>query len=211
MSRDTSPRRSPIEVDAAQKLNLSRGAYREATRILLAKGLLTSRPKAGTIVSPRSDWNLLDPDVLAWHFESTPDPSVIDDLFELRMIVEPAAAALAAVRRTDTQLLHLREALATMERETLLSEVGRAADRDFHKILLEASGNTMLRSLTSGIRAAVQWTTIYKHQLRGLPRDAIPDHSRVLDAIAAKDAEGARTATIVLLTLALDDTRPETQ
>ena len=84
------------EIEASEALGVSRTAYREAIRILAAKGLIESRPKAGTRVTQRSRWNLLDPDVLGWAFESEPDLDLLESLFELRNIVESAAAALAA-------------------------------------------------------------------------------------------------------------------
>ena len=82
----------PGEVEFSEQLKVSRSAYREAVRILAAKGLVESRPKAGTRVSDRARWNLLDPDVLAWTFEGEPGEGHIRDLFELRRIVEPAAS-----------------------------------------------------------------------------------------------------------------------
>src|SRR5580692_5761481 len=80
------------EVVASQRLKVSRSAYREAIRILAAKGLVESLPKTGTHISARSRWQLLDPDVLQWLFETEPDYRLIQGLFELRMVVEPAAA-----------------------------------------------------------------------------------------------------------------------
>src|SRR3546814_6993652 len=78
--------------------------YREAVRILAAKGLVESRPKTGTRVSPQAKWHLLDPDVLSWIFEFEPGDDLLASLFELRKIVEPEAAALAAQRRTEAQV-----------------------------------------------------------------------------------------------------------
>eukprot|EP01035_Chromulina_nebulosa_P037515 gene37515-50643_t len=92
------------EIEASEALGVSRTAYREAIRILAAKGLIESRPKAGTRVTQRSRWNLLDPDVLGWAFEGEPDTDFILDLFELRSVIEPAAAAFAARRRSDDDL-----------------------------------------------------------------------------------------------------------
>ena len=74
------------EIDASEQLNVSRSAYREAIRILAAKGLVESRPKTGTRVLPRNRWNLLDPDVLAWAFSGEPDIHFVRSLFELRSI-----------------------------------------------------------------------------------------------------------------------------
>src|SRR5688500_12771828 len=86
------------EVAASDRLHVSRTAYREAVRILAAKGLVESRPKVGTKVSDQERWHLLDPDVLSWIFEFEPDETLLTSLFELRRIVEPQAAALAAIR-----------------------------------------------------------------------------------------------------------------
>ncbi len=84
------------EIEASERLKVSRTAYREAVRILAAKGLIESRPKLGTRVSEPHCWHLLDPDVISWIFTGTPDERLLRALFELRTIVEPAAAALAA-------------------------------------------------------------------------------------------------------------------
>jgi len=195
------------EIDASEQLQVSRSAYREAIRILAAKGLVESRPKTGTRVSARTRWSLLDPEVLAWFFESEPSESFVQELYELRMIVEPAAAALAAERRDDAQLERMRAALVLMQHETLATETGRAADRDFHDTVLEATGNAPLFTLSSSIGAAVRWTTIFKQRDRELPRDPMPDHWKVFDAIAASRPDQARQAMEKLVSLALDDTR----
>lgn len=195
------------EIDASEELNVSRSAYREAMRILAAKGLVESRPKTGTRVSPRARWNLLDPEVLAWFFEAEPSEDFLQGLFELRMIVEPAAAALAAQRRNEAQLEHMRQALIQMQQHGLATEQGQAADRDFHDTVLEATANAALFSLSSSIGAAVRWTTIFKQRKRELPRDPVPDHWKVFDAIAAGRPDQARQAMEKLVGLALDDTR----
>lgn len=195
------------EVDNSAALNVSRSAYREAVQVLTAKGLVESRTKAGTRVLPRSRWNLLDPDVLAWAFSGEPDIGYVRDLFELRAIVEPAAARLAAERREKEDIRALRDALTGMRRHTLATEAGRAADRDFHDAILHASRNDVLITLSASIGAAVSWTTQFKQRTRALPRDPVPDHAKVGDAIIAGDAAGAEAAMRVLVELALEDTR----
>src|SRR5688572_1560608 len=97
------------EVAASDRLHVSRGAYREAVRILAAKGLVESKPKVGTRISQPERWHLLDPDVLAWIFEFEPDDTLLSSLFELRRVVEPHAASLAAKRRTDKDLADMAE------------------------------------------------------------------------------------------------------
>jgi DNA-binding FadR family transcriptional regulator len=196
------------EIAASESFHVSRTAYREAVRILAAKGLVEARPKTGTRVSERSKWNLLDPDILSWIFESEPDADLVSSLFELRGIVEPRVSALAATRRTAEQVERMARALEIMEANTLTSEAGRAADQDFHAALLDASGNPFLISLSSGISAAVAWTTIYKARVKRLVRDAIPDHRDVYEAVAAGDPFAAHAAMKHLVDMALQETLP---
>ena len=194
------------EVIAAEELGISRTAYREAVQVLTAKGLVESRPKTGTRVLPRERWNLLDPDVLAWAFAGAPDIQFIRGLFELRAIIEPAAAALAAVRRDETDLEVMKSALDAMEEHGLSNEAGRAADRDFHTAILRATRNDALIVLSSSVGAAVNWTTLFKQRARALPRNPIPEHRRVYNAIAAAKSKAASVAMRALVELALDDT-----
>jgi DNA-binding FadR family transcriptional regulator len=195
------------EIAAAEALDVSRGAYREAVQVLTAKGLVESRPKTGTRVLPRERWNLLDPDVLAWAFAGEPDARLIRSLFELRLVIEPAAAGYAADRRTRGDLKRMDAALKGMRRHTLATPEGRAADRDFHDTLLHATGNDAMIVLGSSIGAAVAWTTQFKQRTRALPRDPIPDHVRVYEAVSGKDVAGAAAAMRQLVELALHDTR----
>ncbi len=197
------------EIEASERLQVSRTAYREAVRILAAKGLIESRPKLGTRVSEPRHWHLLDPDVISWIFSATPDERLLSGLFELRTVVEPAAAALAAQRRTAEHLQVMRRSLDVMAARSLAVEEGQDADCAFHAVLLEASGNPFLASLTSGVAAAVTWTTIFKQRTRPLPRDPLPDHERVYEAVAAGDAAAARAAMAELVHLALLDTTGE--
>src|SRR5581483_2161142 len=92
------------EISSSEQFEVSRTAYREAVRILAAKGLVDARPKVGTRVNPRTRWHLLDPDVLDWTFDTEPDVQLLNRLFELRNVVESAAAGLAAQRRSAVHL-----------------------------------------------------------------------------------------------------------
>lgn len=193
------------EIEQSLAMGVSRTPYREAIRILTAKGLLESRPKAGTHVTPRFRWNLLDPDLLAWTFSGEPDPTFVKGLFELRGIIEPAAAAFAAERRTAEQLGAMRNALLQMAQLGLASEGGQAADQHFHRLILEAAHNEALATLASSVGAAVSWTTRFKQREHALPRDPVPEHIAVCDAIDARDADGSRRAMEQLVRLALED------
>jgi len=193
----------PGEVEIAEQRGMSRSVVREALRMLAAKGLVVSKPKAGTRVRERLEWNLLDPELLAWMFEGEPP---VTSLFQLRLIVEPAAAELAAVKRDTRQLSRMGAALEAMGEHGLHTEQGRAADQQFHNIILEATGNELLISLSGSIGAAVRWTTLYKHRSAKLPRDSMPEHRHLFAAIAEADAAAARAATIVLVEQAREDT-----
>jgi DNA-binding FadR family transcriptional regulator len=194
------------EIEASARLRVSRTAYREAVRILAAKGLVVSRPKLGTRVSEPDRWHLLDPDVLGWMFTTSPDETVLTSLFELRTIVESAACALAATRRSRKQLEALRDSLDRMRHHTLESETGQEADREFHTVLLAASGNRFLASLSSGVAAALLWMPALQEGKGPLRRDPVPDHERVYDAIAARNPKAAIGAMTDLIKQALLDT-----
>jgi len=193
------------EIQASARRHVSRTAYREALRILSSKGLIHTRPRLGTRVSEVAEWHLLDNDVLDWLFSATPEPEVIHGLFELRTLVEPAAAAIAAVRRTPGQLLGREAALELMALHTLHVEEGRKADKAFHAALLASTENPFLISLTNGVTAAVDALTRYKLRLAKVERDPVPDHRRVYEAVAAQDADAARDAMDRLIRLAIQD------
>lgn len=195
------------EIEQAQALAISRTAYREALRILIAKGLIESRPRLGTRVTERRRWNLLDPDVLAWMLSNSPDMAFVENLFELRAIIEPAAAALAARRRSDEQLAGMAQALDRMAACGLAAREGQVADRTFHRLLLEASGNEALAALAGSIGAAVQWTTHFKLKDSPTPRDPIGEHRAVFEAVRAGDGAAASALMHDLLAQALTDMR----
>lgn len=194
------------EIEASERLSVSRTAYREAIRILAAKGLVVSRTRVGTRVSPQHQWHLLDPDVLAWFFDGEPDAEMLHSLFELRSMVEPAAAALAATRRSQQHLDEMQTALVAMRKHTLQTPQGRNADQQFHAALLGATSNPFLISLTNGVTAAVDALTEFKQRAEPLRRNPVPDHERVYDAIAEKDSDKARKAMAELIRLAILDT-----
>lgn len=196
----------PVEIELAEQSGVSRGVVREALRMLSAKGLIESRPKAGTRVRARDDWNLLDPDILAWMFTAAPSLEFVRALFQLRMIIEPAAAELAAVGRSACQMTAMNGALLRMEQYGLDTAEGQSADQEFHALLLRATGNPLIVSMSGSIAAAVRWTTFFKYGTSRHPDDPIPQHRALYDAIAAGDAPGARAATVTLVHQALMDT-----
>lgn len=195
----------PSEVDLANSLSISRTAVREAIRTLAAKGMVEARPKRGTCVTERIKWNLLDPDVLNWMFASEPDEVLVRNLFEIRLVLEPAAARFAAQRRSTSHLAAMSQALITMDRKTLLTEEGLQADIDFHAALMAAAGNEQLSTLNASIGATVALSTRYKIQHNILGRDPVPAHLAVYEAIERRDAEEAHWCMQYLVRLAVKD------
>lgn len=194
------------EFELADRFGAARNVIREALRMIAAKGLIESRRKTGTRVRERADWNLLDPEMLGWMFEGAPPLPFVKSLFELRLIVEPAAAALAAEHRTMRQLSQMGYVLELMTRYGLDSEEGQTADEQFHTILLEATQNELLGSLSVSISSAVRWTTLFKHRSGIDYPNSIPQHQRLFEAIARADPPAARAAAIGLIEQARADT-----
>jgi DNA-binding FadR family transcriptional regulator len=139
-------------------------------------------------------------------FEGAPPLSFVRSLFQLRMIVEPAAAELAAVRRTARQLSAMGHAIETMSQHGLADELGRAADQQFHALILRATDNELLVSLSASIAAAVRWTTFFKYRHDRHPPDPLPQHRALFEAIADSDPAAARLATERLVRQAERDT-----
>jgi GntR family galactonate operon transcriptional repressor len=182
----------PNEDDFAASLSVSRTAYREAVRTLTAKGLITAKPRAGTKVLPREKWSLLDPDVLAWHLEVEPSRGFILSLFELRAVVEPSAAALAAQRRDCTDLAALASALSRLEQEPEDSPAVLAADLAFHHAILRATKSDALVAMSPVIGSTLRWSVALT--IVALPRahsKALPFHQGIFEAIYAGDAAAA--------------------
>ena len=134
----------PNEEELCRELGVSRTALRESVKVLAAKGLVESRPRIGTRVRASESWNLLDPDVLAWRCATLPDAQFVLHLTEMREIIEPSSAALAARNRTPAQLRQIEDAHAKMAAATTL-EQWVAADLAFHSAILTATNNPLLR------------------------------------------------------------------
>ena len=195
----------PGEERYSAEQGVSRTAYREAIRVLSAKGLVFSRTKSGTRISERLRWNMLDLDVLAWMFEAGPKPEFLRDIFELRTVVEPAAAQFAAMRRDHQDISRIGHALEEMRRYGLQSSEGRAADQSFHRLILLATHNESLITLATSVTAVVAWTTRFARDERHESRDPMPDHDAVFDALVRGDPERARQKMLALIRNASHD------
>ncbi len=198
----------PNEVDMCTRFSVSRTTLREAYSVLNAKSLIIARPKVGTRVRPKGDWNMLDPDVLAWHFQTVPTRDYIADLYTLRQMVEPAAAALAANARARKTLDRIAAAYADMERFKDGGGDLINADLQFHLAILEASGNYFIGALGSLIHAALLGTFELTWEGAARMRDGrLHQHYVVYEAIRDGDPEAAHERMSTLLRDSIRDVR----
>jgi DNA-binding FadR family transcriptional regulator len=188
----------PTEEELGGEPGVSRTVLREAVKVLAAKRLVESRPKTGTRVLPRREWNLIDPDVLAWRLEADPDEQFFTDVIELRRIVEPQAAGLAATRATEAECQELADSFEAM-RQALEEDDPDAylsADIRFHSIVLEACHNELLEQMATMLRATFRALFIRTSARRA---QALPLHAGVLDAIRNGNAAAAEDAVRTLV------------
>jgi DNA-binding FadR family transcriptional regulator len=198
----------PTEVELCANFAVSRSVVREAFRLLEAKRLILSRQKVGTLVRPRQDWNMLDPQVLAWHLHGAPTDEFVDGLFEVRKIVEPAAAALAADRRPPEAVERIGQALAQMFRFQDGSGDLIGADLRFHQAILDATGNYFLASFG----AVIENSLVISFQLSWhggahTPEYSLRQHRGVFEAIRDGRAGDAFSVMTQLLRSAIEDVR----
>src|SRR5215470_3381306 len=109
--------RLPGDTELTAMFGVSRPVLRESVKTLVAKGLLSTKARVGTVVRERGAWNMFDADVLAWHLDAGIDKRFLGDLAEIRLAVEPRAAALAAARRSDADLAELQRSMDRMRQE----------------------------------------------------------------------------------------------
>jgi DNA-binding FadR family transcriptional regulator len=198
----------PVEADLAAELGVSRTVLREAVRTLAAKGLLETRQRAGTLVPPRANWHLLDPDVLAWMGGVEPDHDFTLGLIEARAVIEPAAAALAAARSTGADLAAMETAyIAMCAAPPGDVEASIRADLAFHLAILRASKNPVFASLGDVVGAAL--LSVFRLTTTASENYAatLAVHERVLTAIRLRDAPLARAEMEELLGVASRDLR----
>jgi GntR family galactonate operon transcriptional repressor len=183
----------PTEAQLVEEFGSSRSTVREAVKVLTAKGLVLARPKIGTAVQPESNWNLLDPDVLAWRYTSEPSVAQLDDLAGLRVALEPEAARLAALGRRRRQVAEIRSAYEHMAATLADPDEFIEHDLAFHRAVVQASGNQLLVQLNDLLFLALEAARqVHTRNVRR-NRRTLPAHLAVVEAIEARDAPTAAT------------------
>ena len=178
----------PIEDELGPELGVSRSVLREAIKVLAGKGLVEVRPKTGTRVRPRRSWHLLDPEVVRWQFERLSADDDLVELSEVRAVVEPSAARLAARRRTDADIADIEAHCKRMESAVAEPMAYRTAELDFHAAVVDASHNTMLSHMGAVIRVAL--SSVPSNGGASV-RLGTTGHRAVLDAIDRRDPVAA--------------------
>jgi len=198
--------RLPNENELGVQLGVSRTALRESIRTLAAKGLVESRSRSGTYVLPQESWNHMDYELLAWREGLEADVEFMCSLLEIRRIIEPSAAALAAERATGHDLGRLQESYDMMCRIPAEDiEQSIYADEAFHVAVLSASHNLFLINfgalIGTALRTAFRLTTSASDDYGG----TLHVHGDVLEAIRMRRPVEARDAMEKLLLIASAD------
>ena len=194
--------------DICESLEVSRTAVREAIGFLSAKGLLESKAGTGTMVRPLADWSLLDPEVISWLRESRMSVELLEHMLEVRLIVEPDAAALAAIRATTEQIRSIEDALEEMERgETKRDPSSTQGDIDFHTRILDASGNIILSRMRDLIGMAIELSIRLTFAQVANVKESLTQHREILNAIRMRNPELARQRAARVVYFAIRDLR----
>jgi GntR family transcriptional repressor for pyruvate dehydrogenase complex len=194
----------PPERDLAKQFGVSRTAVREAIKALQEKGLVDAFPGRGTFVTtgtPNAMRRSLDRLVNSGEEEGRAY------LVEVRDILEPEIAALAAERADDEAVATMREAVKTMDSAAWDSDVYIEADLDFHLALAEAAGNPIVLSLIDSIVGLLREQRLRIFRVEGGPDRGQQHHRRILEAIQRRDPQGARAAMQSHLAQVREDSR----
>lgn len=195
----------PIEAELCKQYGASRSIVREGVKMLTAKGLLGARAGQGTRVQLEENWNLLDPDVLRWLLDRKFAPELLIEFNQVRLAVEPKAAAFAAANGTFANKVAIREAIQQMILATDdTSDASLAADIAFHVAVLRASGNRFFAQMRELIESTLRFSIRATNHYKGVPSASVADHKKVCDAIMVSDPKGAETAMQELIQEALD-------
>jgi DNA-binding FadR family transcriptional regulator len=195
----------PPEPLLCEALGVSRTVVREAVKSLVAKGLLTTGPKVGTRVLPADQWNWFDPDVVLWQSRAGLTREFLRDLQELRRVVEPAAVRMAAERATPADIAGIEVAFRGMRRAVEEGGDYVTHDLQFHQGLLRACHNRMLVQMSKALAALLRTSFEISTTREDGPRNSLPLHRAVLDAVIARNPAKAEKAILVLIDGARED------
>jgi GntR family transcriptional regulator, galactonate operon transcriptional repressor len=195
----------PNEAGLCSQLGVSRSILRESIKVLVDKGILEVRPRSGTRARPRAEWNLLDPDILAWQAELEPDAGFMRDLCEVRLAIEPTASSFAALRALPGDLAAIEQCLKAREERAGRADPEEAIDLDlrFQCAVVAASHNALFRNLNDIIREPLRAVLSYTVRLPASVALEAEGHRALFEAIRDRDPLAARTVSADLVGLAM--------
>lgn len=196
----------PREEEMATLFAVSRSTIREANKVLSAKGLIELKPRVGVKVREKRHWRWLDAEVLSWYPSLVSENGLFQSLLEARRIVEPEAAALAALRGSGADLAAIEAAFDRMAKSLQATpDIWCEADLAFHRAVVAASHNVVLQSLGDTLEAAVRAAVLSTERLRQEDTNVLEVHFDVMERIRMRDSDGARKAMHALLNTAAAD------
>lgn len=188
----------PGEMELGALFNVSRTAVREAVKTLTAKGMLLPRPRIGTRVMPRTQWNFLDKELLAWWMTMDNLDFIVDDFIVMRHSIEPQACALAAIHSEDSQrqkLLSIMKEMVSLQ-DTFDKDYWIEIDMAYHELIYEMSGNAFMTSFANLFRP------VYYNYFTAITDNKVVNlnlHQAIVDAICQRDKQAAFAACVALL------------
>jgi DNA-binding FadR family transcriptional regulator len=184
----------PNEGELCRRLGVSRSILREAVKVLADKGMVQVRPRSGTRAQSRSEWNQLDPDILRWQAELSPDARFLRDLCEVRLAIEPIASGFAALRATQEEVLVVRQCLDRRLEIVAAEDLEAAveADLQYHTAVIAASHNPLFRQLNATIRAPFHMALSYTLLLPASVALELEEYRKLTEAIEERNPLAAR-------------------
>jgi GntR family transcriptional regulator, galactonate operon transcriptional repressor len=195
----------PRENDLCEIYGVSRTVIRESLKVLESKGLVRGKPRIGTTVCEKDDWNILDQEVLEWIGPNIRNFDILGCMLEARRTIEPVAAEYAASRATTQEIADLERAWRQMRDAPDDADRFTDADVAFHTVLLNASHNQVFRRLSSAIRAALKYALHASNVAVENREEAIAIHGHLVEALRIRDRNAARACVHRILDMAVRD------
>lgn len=192
----------PRENDLCDLYGVSRTVIRESLKVLESKGMVRGKPRIGTTVCDKDEWNILDGDVLEWMGPAIKDFDLLGCILEARRTIEPAAAELAAERASTQEIADLESAWRQMRDSANDPERFTEADMKYHTLLLNGSHNQVFRRLSSAIHAALHYALHASNVAVESREDAVIVHGELVEALRLRDKARARDCSNRMLDLA---------
>jgi DNA-binding FadR family transcriptional regulator len=194
----------PLEAELCARYDASRSIVREAVKMLTAKGLLIATKRKGTAVQPESLWNLLDPSILRWMLAREFSIDLLIEFTDIRLAIEPRAAALAAQTASEAQRRAILDACDRMVAAERGADDPLESDIAFHVAVLRASNNRFVAQFTELAEVTLRFSIRRTNAYKGVSRASAGDHRRVADRIVAGQAARASAEMFDLIHGALE-------